>query len=430
MVRIIYLLVISMPLLGATMQELVDLGLKQNTAIEQSRLQTQQAQLLHQQSQIEQYGSLDLVGDFVHYNTPRTLAPLTPSAIGSGTPIATTEDLFSGGLTYSVPLFTGFEQTRQIQIQALGKQIAHIKHKLTQEQLVYNIKSLYLAILAQQEIKNAQHTYTQALKKLKSQIAYEVELGKKAKIDLIKAQSDLRASQTQEEIFQSNITITKATLASLVGMDQIVSVSPLHINIKKPRYNADMLLDNALHLAKIEIKDMEVKKADKTVEKNKSSALPQINLSSYVGKNYGKDETLSDWDNETLWQVGVNIKWNVMDFGKRKIEVQKAKIAKMEATLEKEQARLDLKKMLIESIEKINQGYEEYSSNSAQITLLKESETIEKVRYQNGVSTLNDLLLARSRTHLAHAQLIQSKFEYQKNIYYLEYIMETGVHNE
>lgn len=430
MVRIIYFFVLSTSLFAVTMEELIDLGLKQNTAVEKSRLQIQSAQLQHQQSQIAQYGSLDLVGDYTHYNTPRTLAPLTPSAIGSGTPITTSKDLFSGGATYSVPLFTGFEQTRQIQIQALGKQIAHIKYKLTQEQLVYNIKSLYLAILTQQEIKNAQHSYTQALKKLKDQIAYEVELGKKAKIDQIKAQSDLRASQTQEEILQSTITITKATLASLVGLDQIGSISPLHINIKKPSYNTDMLLSNASYLAKIEIKDVEVKKADKTIERNKSSAFPQINLSSYVGKNYGKDETFNDWDNETLWQVGVNVKWNIMDFGKRKIEVQKAKIAKMEATFEKEQARLDLKKMLVEGIEKINQGYEEYRGNSAQITLLKESENIENVRYQNGVSTLNDLLLARSRTYLAHAQLIQSKFEYQKNIYYLEYIMETGANNE
>lgn len=426
MAYIIYFFALGTSLFAVTMEELIDLGLKQNTAIEQSRLQTQQAQLQHRQSQSEQYGSLDFTGEYIHYNTPRTLAPLTPSAIGSGTPIATTEDLFSGGITYSIPLFTGFEQTKQIEIHALSEQMAHMQHKLTQEQLVYNIKALYLAILTLQEIKNAQHAYTLALKKLENQIAYEVQLGKKAKIDLIKARSDLRASQTQEAIFQSNIAITKATLASLAGLEKITSVSSLDITVKKPEYNANKIQGNAAHLAKLKIKDIEVQKAAKTIEKSKSSKLPKVNLSSYAGKNYGKDELLHHWDNETLWQAGINVKWNIVDFGKRTIDVQKAKIAKMQAQFEKQQAWLDLKKILVESIEKINQSYEEYKGNSAQLKLLKESETIENVRYQNGVSTLNDLLLAKGKTHLAHAQLIQSKFEYQKNIYSLEYILETG----
>jgi len=66
-------------------------------------------------------------------------------------------------------------------------------------------------------------------------------------------------------------------------------------------------------------------------------------------------------------------------------------------------------------------------SNLKQLTLAKKSEKIEKVRYNNGVSTINDLLYAKSQTHLASAKLIESKYNYQKGKFYMDYLLERGV---
>jgi len=62
-----------------------------------------------------------------------------------------------------------------------------------------------------------------------------------------------------------------------------------------------------------------------------------------------------------------------------------------------------------------------------QYTLAKKSEKIEKVRYKNGVSTINDLLYATSQTHLSRAKLIESKYNYQKGKFYMDYLLEKGV---
>ena len=425
MIRIFYILLLTMPLFGSTLDGLIGYAVKHSTVVKQSQAQIELSQIKREESRVQQYGSLDLVGDYTHYNTPRTLMPLTPTIIASG-PITTTKDLFSTGMAYSVPLFTGFAQTRQIEIEDIAKQMSTAKARLTKEQLVYNIRSLYLSILAQKEILKAQHTYTHALKKLTKQIAYEVEVGKKAKIDLFKAQSDSRASQTQQEILTSNIEMTKATLSSLVGK-RVGKVTPLRIKVKKPHYSVNKLYAKASGLAKVEMEELALTKADKMIAKSRSAKLPQVNLSSYVGKNYGEDEASKDWDNETLWQVGVNVKWNLVDFGKRDLGVQQAKIAKMEATFKKEQTLLDLRKLLTQGVEKIKQSYAEYLGNSAQLRLSKKSEKIEKVRYTNDVATLNDLLLAKGKRQLAQAKLIESKYNYKKSIYYLDYLLERGV---
>jgi outer membrane protein TolC len=163
------------------------------------------------------------------------------------------------------------------------------------------------------------------------------------------------------------------------------------------------------------------------VDKSKSSKYPQINFNSYVGKNYGEDRGINGWDDETMVQVGLSLKYTIYDFGKRDISIQKAQLSKLEAKLGKEQSVLDIKKMLVEAVQKINQSYAEYLGNSKQYELSKKSESIESVRYQNGVSTLNDLLLAKSKTELASAKVIQGKYNYKKSIYYLDYILERGI---
>jgi len=420
------LLFIFIPSWGSTLNGLINYASKHSTVIKQSQAQIALAETKRDSSSMQQYGELNVVGDYTHYNTARTLAPLTPTSIGSGRAITTTKDLFSAGLTYNVPLFTGFAQTRQVEIDKIASKMTQAKAKLTKEQLVYNIRSLYLSVLAQKEIYWAQGSYTRALRKLKKQIAYEVNVGKKAKIDLLKAQSDETSASTQQEILQSNIETTKATLSALVGKD-VGKLKALNIKVRKPHYSANRLYNKASKLAKIAIENMALTKADKMISKSKSSKLPQVNLNSYVGKNYGEDIAKNTWDNETLWQVGVNVKYNLIDFGKGDIAVQQAKIAKMDATFKKEQTLLDLRKLLTQGVQKIKQSYAEYLGNAAQFRLSKKSEKIEKVRYQNDAATLNDLLLAKGKSQLAHAKLIESKYNYKKSIYYVDYLMERGV---
>jgi outer membrane protein TolC len=175
-----------------------------------------------------------------------------------------------------------------------------------------------------------------------------------------------------------------------------------------------------------------VKKASKGVQKSESTLMPQIALISYYGYTYGENEPTSvnpstGWDNEKNWQIGINAKWTVFDFGKRDATIQKAKVAKMQAESDKIQAVMDLQKLLIEAQQKIRQAFANYQGNLKQYALAKASEKIERVRYENGVSTINDLLYATSQTQLSRAKLIESKYNYQKGKFYMNYLLERGI---
>ena len=426
---IVPLLFLTLSLSAESLDVLIDYASKHSTVVRQSEAQKELASLQHQKSKADRYGELDAVGSYAHYNLPRTLAPLTPATIGSGEPITTTKDLFSAGLSYNVPLFTGFAQTKTVEIEHLAKQMAEAKRKLTKEQLIYNIRALYLNALSLEEMLKAQKAYTSALETLTRQIGYEVKLGKKAKIDVLKANASLQGSKTTEEVLKSKIAITKAALSSLVGKE-VKSLSSVNITMQKKLFSLKKMEEEISDLNKLRVEELSLQKAQKAVSKSKASFFPQVGFSAYLGKNYGEDLQRSEWDNETLWQAGLNMKYNLLDFGKSDIAIQKAKIAKIQASLHKEQTLLNLKKDFTEAIATIEQNYALFLGNKAAQKLSSESEKIEKVRYEHGAATLNDLLLAKSKTEQAKAKVIQSRYEYQKSIYYLDYLREKGTKDE
>ncbi len=433
MKRFILSLFLIYPLFAISLSSLVDIGLQKSTVIKKSRADIDYARVQRDENRAKQMGSIDLVASYTHYNLPRTLAPLSPITMKdpvASANIATTEDLFGTGVSYSVALFTGFAHTREIEIDAIAQRIAQSKHSLTKEQLVYNIRALYLSTLATQEMLKAQRGYVSALKKLKTQIAIEVDLGKKAEIDLIKAQSDLEGNRAYLEVLKETIVISKASLASLVGIKRVKSLKSIRVSVKRPNYSIERLLRKASRLNKIKIANLNISRANKVIQKSKSGNLPQVSLSSYYGYNYGANDSSNpnsgDWNSENNWQVGVNVKWNMVDFGKSSASTQKARILHLKSSLEKQQNLLDLKKSLIEASAKLKQEYASYRGNLKQLRLARKSEKIESVRYINDATTLNDLLYAKSKTHLANAKLIQSRYNYQKGKYYMDYLLEKG----
>ena len=421
--------IIAFALHAQSLHELEQYALEHAIEIQKTKLESDIAEAKKKQKTHQQYGKIDLVGSYNHYNTSRTYKPLTPQIIASREYVYTTKDLYSVGVSYDVALFTGFAQTQDIAIADLSSKIAQLKQKLTKEQLLYNIRSLYLAILAQKEMLVAQEEYIRALEKLHQQIVYEVDLGKKAKIDLLKSQADIQKAILQKEEFISNIAITKATLSELVTLD-VKDVEDINIEVTPMKESIDTLLAKIESLSQVQLDEMMIQKAQKGVKKLHSKNLPQVMLNGYYGYNFGEDEILGTWENENLWQVGVNLKWNIIDFGVTSAMIQEAKVSQLQANISKQKTLLHLKKQLIEAKSNIDLEVAQYNGNKTEWELAKESANIEEVRYQNNAATLNDLLLAKSKAQLAHAKMIQSKYNYQKALYFLAYILEKGQKSE
>ena len=410
--------------LGATsLSELIESGLNNNSLIKKTNLQIELMEAKKAESQAKRFGEVDVVGSYTHYNLPRTLAPIVPSALSPTSSVDTTQDLFSTGVQYSVPLFTGGALEQQVQIDNIATQMSQSKKRLSREEFIYNIRSLYLSALSLQELQKAQEQFVQALEELKEKIKYGVELGKRAKIELLKANNDLVKAMGDVDKTKSSLAMLKSNLMAITHYAQINQLDPLEV--EPMAQNSSLEQENLEDLERFKLQNLEIEKGNRVIKKVESSKKPQVALNAYAGYNYDLDQ-IDPFEEEKLWQVAVNVKWNAFDFGATSAKVQQAKIAKLQALTQKEATNEGFQKLFAKAKNEIESGYANYKTTSSQYTLLKESQEIEEARYNAGVATINDLLLAKSKTQLAYAQMIQSKYAYQNGLFYLDYLLERG----
>ncbi len=421
-VKILIFIMLTVSLLSATtINELIDSGLLNSSIIEKDKLQTELIEAKRKESRAKKFGEIDVVGSYTHYNLPRTLAPIVPSALSPNSSVETTKDLFTTGIQYSVPLFTGGALEQQVEIDKLSKTMTIKKAKLSREELIYNIRSLFLSGLSLQDLITSQNSYINALENLKDIIAKSVELGKKAKIDLIKSENIIEEARGKLAQIKSSLKMIKSTLKATTHIDNIDYLEAISVDINQNIIQENMEdLDN---LDRFKLQDLEIIKGNRIISKVKATKRPQVALNSYLGYNYDIDDSLNK---EALWQIGLNLKWNIFDFDKTSAKIEQAKIARLQAIVQKEAITEGFKKLLAKAINKIEMALANYNTNISTLNLLQESQKIEEARYSAGVATLNDLLLAKAKTELTKSKLIESQYNYQNGIYYLDYLLEKG----
>ena len=419
--KIFLLLFFALFLNATTLDELIDLAIKQNKNIQSANIDTQIKDAQKSSVKRSNYGKFEIVSSYTKYNTARTLIPLSPIAIQTNQATTTTKDILSVGINYSSVLFSGFAKTSDIEIASLAQNISKIKQHLTKEEIIFNIKSIYTQILSLKEQEKAQVDYTQALNNLKSIIEQEIQYGKKARIDLIKVEVEVQNSKTKDEILKTNILNLKSILSYLVG-SQVNDLAPLNIIVEKESFIQDIQ-----DLDKIKILESNLIKLKKQIQKANSINYPIVLLNAYYGQNSGEDEVTGDYGDEEVWRAGINIKYNLFDFGSSSKKISSLKLEYQKAQLAKNDAIDSLKKDLQKAINELNLAIIEYQNNQTQLQLANESADIEEARYKSNSSTLNDLLLAKAKAKLALAKLIDSKYKYQKSKYYIEYLLEKGI---
>ncbi len=358
------------------------------------------------------YGKVSMRGSYTKYNIPRTLTPIVPPITSN---ILTSEEIGSLGVAYDVSLFNGFANMRDIKIASLSESISQMALSLSSEQLIYNIRSLYLKILSLKSQKDGALSYQEALIKLEEIVALGVEIGKKPKVDLLKLQADLEAANVGVKELELNIQILQSSLASLIGIDEINEIEDISTTSKIDLEDQDIKSLNRYKMALIE-----EKKSDKKLQNANSSYYPKLSLNGYYGNNYGEGES------DDIWQIGVGLNWVLFDFGTRSSLVQKAKLEKLQSTLQSKKTELTLKRDIEEAKRRVDIAANRLQSAKSELALVEETLNIEQMRYDQGVGTIYDLLFAKSRLQNTLSKEINSKYALQSAIYYYKYITENG----
>lgn len=415
--------------LGLSMEEAVALALVNNPALQKQQFQQALSEEELQGKKSQNFGKVDLQASYGHFSLPRTLVPLTPASIfNDPTGVPTTQDLFSTGIMYELPLFTGFSQQHSVEIAVLEKEMVKAAIHLSREQLIYNVKTLYVNILSLADQQRAQKEYHAALQQLHDDIVLKVKLGKNARVDLLKAAADVENARVKLRQIRGNIRILKDSLATLLNIDGIDALEDFSIPMPQDatvKYQKDIK-----ELDRYRSAVLDVEKKSRLVEKSSSGYYPQVVFNGFYGQNFGPNDSShpkeGEWNSAENWQAVVNLKWTLLDFGSRNSLKQKAVIQKQQSRRERLITERELKRSLNEAVTKIEMALDNFSSAETELALTRETEVIEKTRFEKGAADLNDLLYAKARNQLALSRSITARYNYYSGRFYLDYLLENG----
>lgn len=437
--KIFFSLFLALSLNAMSLDETIERALAQNNSLKKVILSKDEAKQNKEAKKSQNYGRIDLKVDYDHFNKARTLAPLTPMDIVSSPTGAyempTTNDLVSAGIAYNVVLFDGFAQQNSYKISDLAYKNSTLKIKLAKEELIYNVRSLYLSLLALQEQLDAQMRYVSSQKKLYEYVQKEYELQSKSKLDLLEAKNSYAEAVSIREKIAANIEILKTTLAKMIASDSFDKAERVDVNFDEAK-ESGMGIEE---LSRFKLAEFSKTIAQKRLQSVKSLYYPKVNLSAYYGYSIGPNATTNifpttsktyleegEFNSENIWQIGVHLKWNIYDFGVKSSSVQKEKIALRRAKIDMDDIKLELVKGLKIAKSKLSLAKANYDSLKSQYELLLEIEKAQSIKQKSNALTLTSLLDTKAKTALVHAKMINAKYEYQKAKYYIDYLLEKG----
>lgn len=408
--KVLLICLLALNLYAISLEETLEIVESQNLALKSKKIDTDIANESRDEKNAKRFGTLGIKGGYTKYDSPRALTPLAPP-IAPNTP--TSKDIYGATVFYSVTIFDGSGERSDVAVADIRKEVSELSLLSSTDTVLYNTKALYLNALSLQKKIDAKKEYISYLQKLHKEYEERFKVGRNSELDLIKIRSDLTREESELNIWSHNLNIIKYELATLMGRGDIeFSLEDIEIfdeEKKWEEYSLEKLLTYKLSRLEIDKKEKELKKA-------KSSLFPKITLEGGYTQNIG------DGESGESYQGGVYFYYPIFDFGSSSSKVEGARLSLLQSKLEHQNKTLELEKELKKALIEIEKNREYLKSSQAELELASKIEEIEKIKLQEGRSTMQDYLEYLTKKESVVAKNLSAKYVLMDSFYYFDFL--------
>jgi outer membrane protein len=307
------------------------------------------------------------------------------------------DQMFTGGLSASYPLYTGGKLQNTLKIAQLQLDIAREKERNAKQNLTYNVKSAYNQLWLVEEQLLVANTSYENMARHAERIEKLYAVGNTSKFELLRAQVNRDNQKPAVIKSQNGVELAKLNLATLIGLSKDtqfdIAFIPDHVKLpENPTTNSNTAL-TAAYANRSELKQLQLSTQLTDVQVNMAEAYrkPDVALTgSYEGA--GTELSPGSWNKAVTLTLGV--KGNFFD-GTNKPQVSAAK-GELELQKIQEQSLKDSIRQEVEQVlQTIKENVETAKSTQASIGLAKESLRLTEVRFQAGMATTMDVMDAQ-----------------------------------
>jgi len=387
---------------GLTLEQCIDIALENNPEIAEKKSDTETAMAQKDIAQGRLWPEISAVGGYTVYRDDRLIKPRRPG--GSDT-LQFSDELISGDIVLSMPLYMGGKLRGEIK--AAEQIIQSTKHQLSRSrrELVFNVTNVFYSMLGQQAVIKSLVFSQKNMEEHHNVVRDLLNAQKAAKVDLLRTRVRL-ADIAQQLLRERNVlNIQYALLVSLLGLDQKDEFFEIEGELTEIAFSPH--IDQSMASAFKNRRDYlslesKVNAQEQKFNIAKGGRLPDVFLRASYGNQWDADSS----QNNEVGLVGISIELPLFEGGQ------------IDARIRKERSRLKAQKESLRTLRlrirfELETAALNIESTRARINVTQktieqaeESLRIEREKYTQGKGAIVEVLDAQS-----------AMLESQKNYY-------------
>ncbi len=419
--RIVGLLLLSMLVPGGlchgetlSLAEAVQRAIHNNPGIQALQERSASEQNSVGARKLTRYGEVLLNGGISHNGDEVLVRPMTRELLSKGFLGLPFDDTYAyWSLQYRLPVYTGGALTQGISSARSGRDARENELAYAVTRVTYQVAEAYLGVLSVQEQVRAWEDYRDALCSLQGHIRLGVERGKFAEVDLLKVAFEIKDVDLKLEGLEREHVTGLADLEALLGEAEgplkAYELEPVETTgINAPLPETAILVKTALqnrHDLRAVRRDAEAQA--RKVKVVRADRFPRVDLNARLN---GADGLNIDY-NDQYWSVSANVSVPLLDFGRRRNEVQRALHAASAAQRRVTELDAEVRRQVFSAVASFRMVEQAVQTRAAALSLAREVKRIEKLKYDSGSGTIDDLLRAEARARLSEAELVKARYD-------------------
>jgi outer membrane protein len=436
-----------------SLQEAVNIALKNNISVKQSENQVLLTDLQLQQSKFNLLPSA--AGNINQgFNFGRTLDPFTNTFTDRNI------NFNSLNLSANAMVYNGFQLKNTIAQNDILLKATQLDLQAMKENISLQVVLAYLNIMNGEDQLGIAQTQTNITRLQIDRTDKLVKAGSLPQSNLFDLKAQLANEETNVINAQSTLDLAKLTLLQLLNDKNVTDVKVDRISVPTPSTNGyDASIAKIYEIAEgsqptVRAADLRIKGADKGIEIAKSGFLPVITANLSAGANQSNAQKSVIFNSVTSQQnlgtvlfngqqvplvvtttnnipssggtvdyftqlgntfnYGFGVNANIPIFSKfiNKSNISRAKIQKDNAFLNAQQARLTLRQNIEQAYTNLTNAAKRYDSFVIQVSALEESFRAAESRFNAGAIDFVAYSLQKTNLDKARANLVQAKYDF------------------
>lgn len=344
---------------------------------------------------------------------------------------------YMAGLNITQPIYVGGKITAANRLAAIGQKVSEEQRRKTEMQLIADVDNAYYQLIAVRAKVQMLEAYVRQMESLHDKVQLSVRADMATDNDLLRVDSKQSEIAYLLQKARNGEQLCQLALAHVIGTDFATPITP-----------TDTVLSVALSTQQTELSEdlvdrpdlallqQQVKAKEATLKMTRSNYLPTLAL---VGRYSYYDNLKLKGSLHTLNGTPIDISYTfnggtpmallslnvpLFHWGQEFKKVKKAKLDVDNARLQLQQGERGMRLEVRQAVQNLTDGQKMVETATLSQQQADENLRVMRLRYDNQLVTMTDLLDAQSQWQQAHSNLIEAQT--QLKIYETEYLRVTG----